>query len=137
MTPATSIVAPPYHVQSTAKDLRSGFPYFSHHDSISKLWAEKWRMPCQHGIYPFTDAKVDDFDPVFAELVKTSGDSSSILYRPDDYAKPFLPVAEPQGSPHFQMAPKVSAKTGSPASMAANRSTSGSSRCSGMVGMSS
>jgi len=94
MTPATSIVAPPYHVQSTAKDLRSGFPYFSHHDSISKLWAEKWRMPCQHGIYPFTDAKVDDFDPVFAELVKTSGDSSSILYRPDDYAKPFLPVAE-------------------------------------------
>ncbi len=45
--------------------------------------------------------------------------------------------AKAQGSPHFQMAPKVSAKTGSPASMAANRSTSGSSRCSGMVGMSS
>ncbi len=42
-----------------------------------------------------------------------------------------------QGSPHFQIGPKVSAKTGSSTSMAANRSTSGSNRCSGMVGMSS
>ena len=94
MTLATSIFAPPYHVQSTAKVLRSGFPYFSHHDSVSRLWAEKWRMPCQHGIYPFTDGNVDDFDPIFAELVRASGDSSAILYRPDDYAKPFFPVAE-------------------------------------------
>ena len=35
-----------------------------------------------------------DFDPIFDALVKASGDSSDILYRPDDYAKPFLPVAE-------------------------------------------
>jgi resolvase-like protein len=45
--------------------------------------------------------------------------------------------ATPQGSPHFQTGPKVSAKTGSSAIIAANRSTSGSSRCPGMVGMSS
>ncbi len=94
MTSITSIIAPPYHVQSTATDLRSGFPYFSHHDSVSALWAKKWRMPCQHGIYPFTDAKVEDFDPIFDELIKVSGDDTGILYRPDDYAKPFLPVAE-------------------------------------------
>ncbi len=45
--------------------------------------------------------------------------------------------ATAQGSPHFQLGPRVSANTGSSASMAANRSTSGSKRCSGMVGMSS
>jgi hypothetical protein len=94
MTKTTSIVVPPYHVQSTAAELRSGFPYFSYHDSVSKLWSEKWRKPCQHNIYPFTDGNVSDFDPIFDELVKMSGDSSDILSRPDDYAKPFLPVAE-------------------------------------------
>src|SRR5208282_3658803 len=43
----------------------------------------------------------------------------------------------PHESPHFQTAPKVSAKTGSSASIVVNRSTSGSSRNAGMVGMSS
>ncbi len=38
-------------------------------------------------------------------------------------------------SPHFQIAPKVLAKTGTSASIAANRSASGSRRFSGMVGM--
>lgn len=87
-------IAPPYHLQSTAKELRAGFPYFTHHDSVSALWSGKWRQPCASGIYPFTDANVADFDPVFAELSRISGDDPSILYRPDDYAKPFLPVAE-------------------------------------------
>ena len=94
MTWKTPIIAPPYHVQSTAAELRSGFPYFSYHDSVSALWAVKWRPVCQHSIYPFADADVVDFDPIFDALVKASGDSSDILYRPDDYAKPFLPVAE-------------------------------------------
>ena len=40
-------------------------------------------------------------------------------------------------SPHFQTAPKVSAKTGISASISANRSTNGSRRTSGIVGMSS
>jgi len=43
----------------------------------------------------------------------------------------------PHDSPHFYTTPKVSAKTGISASISANRSTSGSSRNSGMVGMSS
>ena len=43
----------------------------------------------------------------------------------------------PHDSPHFQTAPKVSANTGTSASILAKRSTSGSSRNSGMVGMSS
>ena len=94
MSNATQISAPPYHVQTTAAELRDGFPYFSYHESISKLWAEKWRPPCSHGIYPFTDGNVLDFDPIFAELVRISQDKSDILYRPDEYAKPFFPVAE-------------------------------------------
>jgi hypothetical protein len=40
-------------------------------------------------------------------------------------------------SPHIQIVPKVSAKTGSSASIAANRSINGSSRISGMVGINS
>ena len=87
-----SSIAPPYHVQSTAAQSRKGFPYFEHHDSVSALWSKKWRKLCAGGIYPFTDADVADFDPVFEELVRISGDNAGILYRPDDYAEPFLPV---------------------------------------------
>lgn len=83
-----------YHVQSTALDLRDGFPYFAYHESVSALWSEKWRGPCAAGIYPFVDGKVEDFDPIFAGLTSISGDDPGILARPDDYAKPFLPVAE-------------------------------------------
>jgi hypothetical protein len=60
---------------------------------VPTLWSQKWRAPCAAGIYPFTDAQVGDFDPVFAELSKVSGDGPGILYRPDDYAKPFFPIA--------------------------------------------
>ena len=94
MPDGQSIVTPPYHVQSTAKEIRSGFPYFAYHASISALWRDKWRLVCAHGIYPFTDGKVEDFDPVFEDLVRQSGDSPQILFRPDDYAKPFFSVAE-------------------------------------------
>ena len=94
MTPTTSILAPPYHVQSTASDLRSGFPYFSHHDSISALWTEKWRPLCRQGVYPFDNAAVEDFDPIFEQLISTSGDDVAALYRPDDYARPFMSTGE-------------------------------------------
>ena len=90
----TRSTMPPFHVQTTADVPRDGFPYFVHHDSISALWDKKWRPPCAAGIYPFTDGKVEDFDPIFAELVKLSGDDPLLLRRPDDYARPFFPVAE-------------------------------------------
>lgn len=83
-----------YHVQTTATVLRDGFPYFAHHDSVSALWSKKWRGPCAAGIYPFVDGDINDFDPIFAELASISGDDPMILSRPDDYAKPFFPVAE-------------------------------------------
>ena len=81
-----------YHVQSSSETVRNGFPYFPFHDSVSALWAQKWRRPCAAGIYPFTDANVLDFDPIFAELIERSNDDPSILQRPDDYAAPFLDV---------------------------------------------
>ena len=52
-----------------------------------------WRPLCARGLYPFTDGSVIDFDPVFTELITTSGDDPAVLTRPDDYAAPFLPVA--------------------------------------------
>ena len=94
MTDMRDITVPPYHVQSTALRLKNGFPYFAHHESISSLWAQKWRPLCEHGIYPFSDGNVLDFDPIFQELIKLSGDSSDILFRPDDYASAFFPAAE-------------------------------------------
>ena len=94
MTSKTSIIAPPYHVQSTAAELRSGFPYFPQHDSVSALWSQKWHMPCERGIYPFYDGNLQDFEPIFAELTRVSGDRTEFLYQPDEYAKPFFPVAE-------------------------------------------
>ena len=92
MASSISGIAPPYHVQSTAAQSRNGFPYFEHHGSISALWGKKWRKLCAGGIYPFTDANVADFDPIFEELVRLSNDDAGLLYRPDDYAEPFLPV---------------------------------------------
>ena len=90
MTLESSVVAPPYHVQSTARTLRNDFPYFSYHESVSALWDQKWRMLCAHGIYPFTDGQVEDFDPIFKELTEVSDNNPAILYRPDEYAKPFF-----------------------------------------------
>ena len=94
MSDTTQMAAPQYHVQTTAAELRDGFPYFCYHESVSKLWAEKWRPLCTRGIYPFTDGNVLDFDLIFAELVRISEDRSDFLYKPDEYAKPFFPVAE-------------------------------------------
>jgi hypothetical protein len=94
MSVPAKIIAGSYHVQSTAENLRNGFPYFTHHDSVSALWAQKWRAPSSAAVYPFTDAKVEDFDPIFSDLSKISRDDPNILYRPDDYAKPFFPVAQ-------------------------------------------
>ena len=45
-------------------------------------------------IYPFDDAALEDFDPAFERMVLASGDDVAVLYRPDDFAKPFMPVGE-------------------------------------------
>ena len=94
MTRSPLIAVPPYHVQGTAAANEAGFPRFAHHESVAALWEQKWREPCELGIYPFTDGNIEDFTPIFADLVRLSGDEPDILYRPDEYARPFFPVAE-------------------------------------------
>jgi predicted peptidase len=83
-----------FHVQTTANQTREDFPYFAHHDSISALWENKWRRPCSLGIYPFVDGKVEDFDPIFRDLIARSNDDPSFLEQPDDYAEAFFAPAE-------------------------------------------
>lgn len=88
-------VARQFHIQATmTANAASGFPSFAHHDSVSALWERKWRAPCAAGTYPFVEGRIEDFAPIVAELIEVSGDDPGILYRPDEYAKPFLPVAE-------------------------------------------
>ena len=81
---------PPFIVQATIDNPKA----FVHHLSVSALWNKKWRWPCSMGIYPFVDGQVEDFDPIFEQLIKRSNDDVSILYDPDAYAAPFLPVGE-------------------------------------------
>ena len=78
------------HVQRTARELRDGFPYFSHYDSISALRSAKWYASCAAGNYLSTDGTVEDFDPVFAVLVEVSGDDPSLFGMPESCAGPFL-----------------------------------------------
>ena len=92
MKDAEKVIAPPYHIQTNATGSGGGFPHFSYHESVSALWSQRWRKACAAGVYPFTDADVADFDPIFETLVTRSNDDSAILFRPDDYAAPFLPV---------------------------------------------
>ncbi|KAI0487811.1 alpha/beta-hydrolase [Xylaria cf. heliscus] len=40
-----------------------------HHDGIKALWETKWKMPCQHSVYPFHDGTYGDFAPIFADLI--------------------------------------------------------------------
>ena len=55
---------------------------------------------------------------------------------PEDWKqKPAKNRQKAHDSPHFQMTPKASAKTGSSARIVANRSINGSKRTSGMVGI--
>jgi glycine/D-amino acid oxidase-like deaminating enzyme len=70
----------------------------------------------------------------FASTPRSAGGIRRLFSLPENIQ---MSAFSPHDSPHIQIAPKVSAKTGSSASIVANRSTSGSRRNSGMVGMSS
>jgi pimeloyl-ACP methyl ester carboxylesterase len=78
----------PFHVQSSIDKVHT----FGHHDSISSLWTTKWRYPCSIGIYPFTDGKLEDFEPIFQELIQKHNDNAAILEDPELYAAPFMAV---------------------------------------------
>lgn len=58
------------------------------------MWNEKWKKLAHLGLYPFSDGKGEDFDEVFENLIQSSGDDPAVLFDPDEYARPFFPVAE-------------------------------------------
>lgn len=81
----------PFHVQSAVDKADT----FAHHDSITKLWALRWRDHCRRAEYPFGEASVADFDPIFASLAAAFRDDAGALVRdPDGYAAHFLPAGQ-------------------------------------------
>lgn len=79
-----------FHVQS-AVDKTQTFP---HHDSITQLWELRWRDLCRKAEYPFGEAAIEDFEPIFASLIASfHNDATALVDNPDGYAAPFLPVA--------------------------------------------
>merc|ERR1712093_320316 len=53
-----------------------------HHQGIKQLWETKWKFPCSKSVYPFHDGKMEDFEPVFLELIQVSSKIS--ITRPSD-----------------------------------------------------
>jgi hypothetical protein len=43
---------------------------YGHQGSIKKLWDMRWHAPCRRSVYPFHDGKYEDFEPLFAKLIK-------------------------------------------------------------------
>ncbi|KAK6189547.1 Cut9-interacting protein scn1 [Pestalotiopsis sp. IQ-011] len=78
----------PFHAQAAVDKTDT----FAHQDSITKMWALRWRDRCSRAEYPFGEASVADFDPIFASLAADFGDDAGALVRdPDGYAARFLP----------------------------------------------
>ena len=52
-----------------------------HHDGIKALWETKWRVPCSKGLYPFHDGSLEDFEPIFRDLIaRDINDGTSPAY---------------------------------------------------------
>lgn len=63
---------------------------YPHLGSISALWHNKWKIPCERSLYPFHDGQYQDFAPVFERLIqKGIHDGYS-----DEYTREFLPACE-------------------------------------------
>ncbi|CZT13746.1 probable yellowish-green 1 protein [Rhynchosporium graminicola] len=60
-----------------------------HHEGIKQLWETKWKFPCSINVYPFHDGKMEDFEPVFLDLIKRNiNDGTS-----PEYTRAFFPTA--------------------------------------------
>ncbi|KAI2615419.1 alpha/beta-hydrolase [Hypoxylon sp. NC1633] len=62
----------------------------SHHDGIRALWQDKWKHPCSLAVYPFHDGSIQDFEPIFLDLIaRDVNDGTSA-----EYTRAFIPTAE-------------------------------------------
>ncbi|KAL2072928.1 hypothetical protein VTL71DRAFT_10252 [Oculimacula yallundae] len=63
-----------------------------HHEGIKQLWETKWRFPCSISVYPFHDGKIEDFEPIFLDLIKRNiNDGTS-----PEYTRAFFSTAATQ-----------------------------------------
>ncbi|KAF2998468.1 hypothetical protein E8E13_002155 [Curvularia kusanoi] len=62
---------------------------YGHRGSISALWNQRWKLPCQRSVYPFHDGAYTDFEPIFTHLI-TAGINDPYS---DTYTSAFLPTA--------------------------------------------
>ncbi len=63
---------------------------YSHVSGVKALWETKWKFPCSLSVYPFHDGRLEDFAPIFENLIK---DNVNDAYS-DKYTEYFLPTAE-------------------------------------------
>ncbi|KAI1765695.1 alpha/beta-hydrolase [Hypoxylon sp. FL1150] len=61
-----------------------------HHSGIKALWETKWRFPCSKAVYPFHDGALEDFEPVFRDLIARDIDDGTS----PAYTQAFLPTAQ-------------------------------------------
>ncbi|KAL6233789.1 hypothetical protein BDW75DRAFT_231663 [Aspergillus navahoensis] len=62
---------------------------YPHKGSIKTLWETKWRAACDKSVYPFHDGKLEDFEPIFEQLIAGNiNDAYS-----EAYTEAFLPFA--------------------------------------------
>ena len=62
-----------------------------HHAGIKALWETKWKMPCSRAVYPFHDGALEDFEPIFADLIaRGAGDGGTS----PEYTRAFFAAAE-------------------------------------------
>lgn len=61
-----------------------------HHAGIQALWETKWRLPCAKAVYPFHDGALEDFEPIFLDLIaRNINDGTS-----PEYTLAFIPTAK-------------------------------------------
>ena len=62
-----------------------------HHAGIKALWETKWKLPCSRAVYPFHDGALEDFEPIFADLIaRGAGDGGTS----PEYTRAFFATAE-------------------------------------------
>ncbi|XXH02182.1 hypothetical protein Hte_008550 [Hypoxylon texense] len=60
-----------------------------HHSGIRALWETKWRFPCTKSVYPFHDGALEDFEPIFLDLIARRVDDGTSA----EYTLAFIPAA--------------------------------------------
>lgn len=91
----TDGLAVPVPMSTPARQWAMGAEAFEnvmpHHAGIKALWETKWKLPCSRSVYPFHDGALEDFEPIFADLIaRGAGDGGTS----PEYTRAFFATAE-------------------------------------------